>query len=285
MHSKRLLITGASGFLGLKLINKLVNYGYTVALVAREENDSLLCLSESPSFKIIFRDIALHPFTDDELLPFDTIIHLAGATEGKGDSPCLHFSANEMTTFGLTCHNCRSIKKFIYTSSQVVYGDPNSLSVDESYPVDSSYSAYATSKLNSENWIHNYQARTNNMSYCLRLSGFVDGGGLIDTLINDCIMNKNLELFSNGTICRDYIHSSYFVYLILYLLDLPPTPGFNIMNVGSGTKLSSLSIATLIKDHIPSSSDIILSSTPARRSNFVYNIDKLVSSTNLCIPI
>ena len=51
-----------------------------------------------------------------------------------------------MTTFGLTCHNCRSIKKFIYTSSQVVYGDPNSLSVDESYPVDSSYSAYATSK-------------------------------------------------------------------------------------------------------------------------------------------
>ena len=122
------------------------------------------------------------------------------------------------------------------------------------------------------------------MSYCLRLSGFVDGGGLIDTLINDCIMNKNLELFSNGTICRDYIHSSYFVYLILYLLDLPPTPGFNIMNVGSGTKLSSLSIATLIKDHIPSSSDIILSSTPARRSNFVYNIDKLVSSTNLCIP-
>ena len=44
---------------------------------------------------------------------------------------------------------------------------------------------------------------------------------------------------------------------MIYLL-----PGFNIMNVGSGTKLSSLSIATLIKDHIPSSSDIILSSTP-----------------------
>ena len=89
MHSKRLLITGASGFLGLKLINKLVNYGYTV-VVARRKRFSTLFI-ESPSFKIIFRDIALHSFTDDELLPFDTIIHLAGATEGKGDSPAYTF--------------------------------------------------------------------------------------------------------------------------------------------------------------------------------------------------
>ena len=60
----------------------------------------------------------------------------------------MHFLANEMTTVGLASQHTKSIKKFIFASTQVVYGNPNSKHIDESFCVDPSYSSYAASKIN-----------------------------------------------------------------------------------------------------------------------------------------
>ena len=280
--SRNLLISGAAGFLGSRLLPALCDNGYNVTAIVRNE-DFCTSYKQIQNINFLIRDIAFTPLTADEACCYDTIIHLAGATE-EGDDSQLHFLANEMTTIGLANQHTNSIRKFIYASSQVVYGNPNSRYVDESYPVDPVYSSYATSKINAENWLRVYQSNASNMTLCLRLCGFVDGGGLVDSLIRDALAGKNLELFGFGNVFRDYIHSSIFVDLILRLLRHEPAPIFSVVNVGSGQELSSFQIATLIKEATNSVSQIIRSSTPPRRNDFVYKIDKLLSMTGISLP-
>lgn len=282
-NSKNILISGAAGFLGAKLLEALCNYGYNVTAIARNQ-DSNLPVQQHKHLNWLFRDIAVSPLTCEEVSGHDTVIHLAGATEGRGDDIQMHFLANEMTTVGLASQHTRSIKKFIYASTQVVYGNPNSKQIDESFSVDSGYSSYATSKINSENWLRLYQGKASNMVLVLRLCGFVDGGGLIDALIRDALEGNDLELFGHGNVCRDYIHSSIFVELMVRLLDIESTPSYSVLNVGSGQEMTALEIASLIREATNSSSRIIRSEKPPRKHNFVYKIDKLHSLVDLSIP-
>ena len=282
-NSKNILISGAAGFLGGKLLEALCKHGYNVTAIARNQ-DSHLPIKQHKHLNWLFRDIAVSPLTCEEASGHDTIIHLAGATEGRGDDIKMHFLANEMTTIGLASQHTSSIKRFIYASTQVVYGNPNSKHVDETFPVDPAYSSYAASKINAENWLKLYQSKASNMVLSLRLSGFVDGGGLIDTLINDAMAGNSLELFGYGNVFRDYIHSSIFVDLITRLLLMESVSNYSVLNVGSGQEMSALEIASLIKNATNSSSRIIRSAKLPRKDNFVYNIDKLMSFVNLSIP-
>ena len=281
--SKKILISGAAGFLGAKLLEALCQHGYHITAIARNQ-DSHVAIKQHKHINWLFRDIAVSPLTCEEVSGHDTVIHLAGATDRRGDSSRMHCLANEMTTVGLASQYSNTIKKFIYTSSQVVYGNPDSKQVDENFPVDPVYSNYATSKINSENWLRIYQAQASTMVLSLRLCGFVDGGGLIDALIRDALVGNDLELFGYGNVCRDYIHSSIFVDLMIQLLQIESTPNYSVLNVGSGQEMTAFEIASLIKDATNSTSKIIRSSKPPIRKNFVYNIDKLLSSVNLPIP-
>ena len=121
------------------------------------------------------------------------------------------------------------------------------------------------------------------MTLCLRLCGFVDGGGLIDSLFRDALNGDDLELFGYGNICQN-IHSSIFIDLILLLLIKQSTPGFSIVNVGSGQELTTFEIATIIKESTNSLSKIVRSLKPPRRNDFVFKIDKLLGMTELPIP-
>lgn len=281
--SKNILISGAAGFLGAKLLGTLCKHGYNITAIARNQ-ESHLPIKQHKHLNWLFRDIAVSPLTCEEISGHDTVIHLAGATDRRGDNSHMHLLANEMTTLGLASQHSNSIKKFIYTSSQVVYGNPDSMQVDESFPVDPVYSSYATSKINSENWLRLYQSKASNMVLSLRLCGFVDGGGLIDALISDALARNDLELYGYGNICRDYIHSSVFVDLMIQLLQIESTPHYSVLNVGSGQEMTAFEIASLIKDVTNSNSKIIRSSKPPIRKNFVYKIDKLLASVDFIIP-
>ncbi|KAL2925937.1 putative dihydroflavonol 4-reductase, partial [Bienertia sinuspersici] len=56
---KKILVTGASGFLGEKLCNSLLNHGYSVRAFVRHSSDlsSLPSPSSSPHFELAFGDI------------------------------------------------------------------------------------------------------------------------------------------------------------------------------------------------------------------------------------
>lgn len=268
----RVLVTGAAGFLGSRLVERLATMGHDITAIGRGPIPDQFISSKSVVW--IKRDIAHDGLDPDEIAGIDTVFHLAGATLGAGHDEWHFLMANEATTVRLLQACAKHVKKFIFASSQVVYGDVNHTAVTEDFPLQGVGSAYACSKLNSENWLRCFQKKHGGLYMALRFSGFVEGGGAIDYIIDQALRNKPVELFSRGTVHRDYLPVEEGVEAFLAALRYEGVAGFETFNIGSGQAITSFELAKLICTEMGSSSEIILSPLPAPQSNFVFDIRK-----------
>ncbi len=268
-----ILISGANGFLGKKLL-PLINSDEKIFALTRNISNSDLLNHENIEW--IEADLSIDLIDISKLDSISSVIHLAGATLGAGNDEKEHFNSNELTTLNLLQSISNHCKNIIYTSSQVVYGNPNNLDIDENFKLDSSLSPYAASKANSENWLRWFQKKTSGRYISLRLCGFIDGGGLIDYVIDNALENKDIELYGRGEITRDYIHSSDGVSAIKKSINIIDSidKQFLPINIGSGQLFSSNEIAQLIINTLNSKSNIIVSDKDGPFRNLMLNIEK-----------
>ena len=147
------LVTGAAGFLGVRLVEKLVALGHNVMAVGRCPIPQQL--KSIKNLVWIEKDIALGRIEPDQIANVDTVFHLAAVTSGIDEWKYL--LSNEATTVRLLQACAKSTKKFIFASSQMVYGDANHTAVSEKFPLHGLSLAYGCSKINSENWLRFFQ--------------------------------------------------------------------------------------------------------------------------------
>lgn len=270
----KVLVTGAAGFLGSRLVRRLVADGYKVMAIGRCTVPDQFVTSKNVEW--IERDIARDGFDHEEIADIDTVFHLAGATLGAGCDEWRFLMANEATTVRLLQACAKHAKKFIFASSQVVYGDVNHTAVTEEFPLLCVGSAYACSKLNSENWLRWFQKRYGGMYMSLRFCGFIEGGGAIDHIIDRALRNEPIELFSHGKVYRDYLPVEKGVEAFLAAFHYRGAAGFEAFNIGAGQAITSYELAKLICTEANSLSEIILSFHPAPQRDFVFDIRKAV---------
>ena len=268
----RVLVTGAAGFLGSRLVERLAATDHDITAIDRCPIPGQFLSSESIAW--IEKDIAHDGIDLHEIAGIDTVFHLAGATLGAGQDEWRFLMANEATTVRLLQACAEHAKKFIFASSQVVYGDINHTAVTEDFPLQGVGSAYACSKLNSENWLRCFQKKHGGLYMALRFSGFVEGGGAIDYIIDRALRNEPVELFSRGTVHRDYLPVEKGVEALLAALRYEGAAGFEAFNIGSGQAITSFELAKLICAEMGSSSEIIRSPLPAPQGDFVFDIRK-----------
>lgn len=266
------LVTGAAGFLGSRLVERLVADGCRVTAIGRCPVPDQFVANKNVEW--IERDIAQDGLGHEEIAGVDAIFHLAGATLGAGQDEWRFLIANEATTVRLLQACAKHIKKVIFASSQVVYGDANHTAVTEDFPVQSVGSAYACSKLNSENWLKWFHKKYSGEYVSLRLCGFIEGGGAIDYMIDRALRNEPIELFSHGKVQRDYLPTEKGIEAFLAAFHYKGEPRFDTFNIGSGQAIASYDLAKLICSEANSSSEIVLSSRPAPQGNFVFDIRK-----------
>ena len=108
----------------------------------------------------------------------------------------------------------------------------------------------------------------------LRFSGFIDGGGLVDYVIKQALLNKEICLYGNGQINRDYLPSSKAIESIMQALNTTFKKEFSAINIGSGQKISSLEITQHVIKELNSKSKITLLENNLSLGNFVFNIKK-----------
>jgi UDP-glucose 4-epimerase len=270
------LVTGAAGFLGSRLVRKLIALGYSIKAIGR---CSVPREFESANNLVwIERDIAIDGIRQEEIADIDTVFHIAGTTSGTDEWQ--YFMENESTTVKLLQACSKLAKKIIFASSQMVYGDVNHTAVSEGFSLQSPGFAYGCSKINSENWLRYFQKEHGGLCLALRFTGFVEGGGLIDYIIDRALRNEPVELFSQGTVCRDYLSVDKGVDAFLSALCYEKNDSFEVFNIGSGKVLSSHHLATMVFAELNSSSDVVLSSFPARMRNFGFDIRKAVEQLN-----
>jgi UDP-glucose 4-epimerase len=266
------LVAGASGFLGSRLVQALASRGEDVVAVARSVAPATI--ESDAHVRWVVRDIARDGLDAAGFPDVSVVVHLAGATLGAGVDENRYLTANEQTTVRLAQAFADRVEHFVFASSQVVYGDARHRAVTEEFPLHPEASAYACSKVNSENWLRWFQKRHGGQYLALRLSGFIDGGGIVDYLIDRALAGEKIQLFSEGKVCRDYLPVAEGTEVLIAATRYRGAPGFLPVNVGSGQAVSAAELAAAVCGELGSTSPVELSSNRAPQGDFVHCIER-----------
>ena len=154
--SRRILVTGGTGYIGSHTVVELLDAGHAVFIVDNLSNSKASVLERigriagrRPGFaQADIRDrAALRRVLNSRR--FDAVIHFAGL-KAVGESvarPLAYFDNNVSGSVALfECMAEAGIKTIVFSSSATVYGEPASLPIREDFPLSAS-NPYGRSKL------------------------------------------------------------------------------------------------------------------------------------------
>lgn len=239
---RKVIITGASGFIGSKLLEKFQNEGYDVTAWDRRDTNTNGVVVKSVDMNA--KNTIVNALQNCNP---DIIIHCAGSADvGKSvANPEMDYEGNVTLTHNLlfAMHKCGLEKKrFVFLSSAGVYGNPLSLPITEDMPLNP-LSPYAVHKVMCEDlckyFINNYGA---DIKIARIFSAY--GAGLRKQIFwdmhNKVINTGRLDMFGTGNESRDYIHINDVVKSI-YLLATKDSE-FNVFNVANGEETTIRSV-------------------------------------------
>lgn len=151
------IVTGASGFVGSHLVEKLLELNYHVRVLARKESQ-LQWLKEK-SLEIVRCEYNDIDCLANAIKDVDYIFHVAGVIKAKKKD--LYYKGNVETTKNLlrASQNAKKLKRFVLISSQAAAGpssiqNPRTEEMD-CYPV----TTYGKSKLQAEKEVKKYEGK------------------------------------------------------------------------------------------------------------------------------
>lgn len=247
---KSVLVTGGAGFIGVRLVNALVQEGHTVAVIDRLEQMRRRMHQDVRFFtaNIIFEDVVKRRF--EQFLP-DVVIHLAAHTRLNHSmiAPFIDESSNIQGTLSVL-DACReaAVKRVIYTSSCAVYGDGGDIPVRELHRLRPQ-SSYGVSKLAAEYYVRLYSDVWGIKHKIFRL-GNVYGPHSHDGVITNFIDSVNVDraptINGDGTQTRDYIYLDDVVSALIAAVGA--TGDDDTYNLGTGTPTSVNDVFKVVSD-------------------------------------
>jgi len=259
------LVTGAAGFIGSHLVDKLLSNQYSVVgldnlSVGRISN--LSSAIKNPNFTFLnsnVEDISKHDLGSQEI---DVCFHLAGMADIIPSilDPRIYMDSNVSGTIAIMEYaRLNNIKKVIYAASSSCYGIPDTYPTSESANCDPKY-PYALSKYLGEQIVLHWAQVYKIPSISLRLFNVYGPrsrtsgtyGAVIGVFLAQKIANIPLTIVGDGTQTRDFTYVSDVVDA--FFLASTSKIGYGIFNVGSGNTYSINELAELIgglKVHIP----------------------------------
>ena len=240
MESKKILVTGAAGFIGYHLCEALIKQGHRVIGLDNindyyDVNLKFARLSELGITKeaaTVFAEISEVHSTAltcnlygsilkiESALPklfktfnFDMVCNLAaqGGVRYSIENPEAYIDSN-VTGFLNILECCRHhrVKRLVYASSSSVYGNSDDIPFKETANVDTPISLYAATKKSNELMAHTYSHLYNIETIGLRFFTVYGPWGRPDMamfLFTDAIINnKPIKVFNNGNLSRDFTY-------------------------------------------------------------------------------
>lgn len=269
---RSILITGASGFVGLHLVRELA--AKKSKIIALSKNKTLL----------LPKDVIEETGTVEDLDELDSIIkkynidivfHLAAQpiVEVGQTSPIKTFEVNIKGTWNiLEAARQNNVRKVIVASTAHVYGDnPNVPYKEEYFPQPSR--PYETSKACADLLAQVY---ADTYGLPVEIPRFVNiyGPGdvnfnrLIPKVIQEILEDRNPQIWDVGSV-RDFlfIDDAIRAYLMLAEKNLPKAKRGRVFNFGSGKPLRVVDLVNKIINISKKSSKIKMETTPLDRSN------------------
>ena len=257
---KRILVTGAAGFIGSHLCEALVGSNMVLALdnfqdfyhrKAKEQNLHNLLSHRNFHFKDV--DIRDEHALKQIAKNVDLIFHEAaqpGLRYSLKNPRIVHDINVNGTLNILEAARRNEVEKVIFASSSSVYGVPKYLPLDETHPT-SPYSPYAASKLAAEHYCTAYHTSYGLNVVSLRyfsVYGPRQRPDLVIRAFTERLMNDQPPIiFGDGTQTRDFTFIEDIVNGTILAAKTDDLGG-KIFNLGFGQRTSILELVQLLKD-------------------------------------
>jgi UDP-glucuronate 4-epimerase len=276
MQYKKLLVTGAAGFIGFHLSKRLLEQGYKVTGldnindyydinlkyarlaelgIKKEDAESWELMTSAGSFPH-FKFIRLNA-EDRKALPKlfeqekpDAVVHLAAQAGVRYslENPEAYVDSNIVGFLNiLECCRQFQIRHLVYASSSSVYGANAKIPFSENDRVDYPVSLYAATKKSNELMAHTYSHLYKIPTSGLRFFTVYGPWGRPDMapiLFTSAITEgRPIKVFNKGDMSRDFTYIDDIVAGIIITLSNPPAkegenPYYQLFNIGNGSPVS-----------------------------------------------
>ena len=264
-----ILIIGYSGFIGKNYINYISNLKHNLVLIGRKKQRNL-----DKKIKFIRHDFSKSHLNLKIEINFDIVYFLIGNHKTKNSN--ILYNSNFLTLNNVFNSKNLKFRKFVYISSHKIYGNINSLNINERCKFKKTEDYYSNLKIDAEKLINKFYNKNKSISFIiLRYCGFVEKGGYVEYLIKRISSNKKIIILNKGKNIRDYLCIPNSNKALLNCLKFNKK-GLNIFNIGSNEKVTNLELAKLLIKKFNSSSKIEITSEKNYLNNFVFDISKSI---------
>ena len=257
LRGRRVLVTGGAGFVGSRIVARLLATGGDVVVLDDFSTGARANLPESASSL----DVVDGSVLDVELLHqvlggCDLVIHAAARNIVLSTkNPLDDYAVNIGGTLNvLLAARDLQLSRIVYTSSCSIYGNPRYLPIAEEDPVNL-LSPYAVSKFGGEGYCHAFYESYGLPTAVVRYSNVFGFGqtpenpycGVVAKFFQAAMTNEPLQIHGDGEQTRDYTFVEDAVTATLSVAVSPRAVG-QVYNVGTGRETSVNRLAQLIAE-------------------------------------
>ena len=210
----RITVTGGAGFIGSHLVDRLIEDGHTVQVIDNLYTGNKEFVHLKAQFvELDIRDPKLYSVLE-EFRP-DYIFHEAAQTEVSTSmsDPMLDCDINLMGLINLLNAAVKlDVKKFLMPSSAAVYGNLDTLPLNEEM-IGNPSSFYGLTKLTTEHYLRIYHEAFGLPYLCYRYSnvfgprqGNGGEGGVISIFAKAIVQGSPIIIYGDGKQTRDFIY-------------------------------------------------------------------------------
>ena len=268
---KKIVITGAAGFIGSNLVDKLINEGffvYGIDNLITGSLDNISHLNSNNNFDFVNHDVTKYIDIKDKI---DYVFHFASPA-----SPIdyLKYPIQTLKANAIGGHNALGLAKknnakFILASTSEVYGDPLEHPQKESYfgnvnPIGPR-SIYDEAKRFIESMTISYHVYHKLRVSIVRIFNTygprmkIDDGRVLPTFIKQAASNKDLTVNGDGTQTRSFCYIDDLVNGIIRLMNSEYSYPINI---GNDDEVTINEIASTLISILNSQSKVIYNDLP-----------------------
>lgn len=281
---KTILVTGAAGFIGYHLCEKLLQDGHRVIgldningyydinlkmarlneLGIKTVYEHKLATGEKHGDQFHFYKFNLE---DQSLLPqlfqkysFDSVCNLAAQAGVRYsiEEPMVYVESNIVGFMNLLeCMRNNGVKKLVYASSSSVYGNSTTVPFSTTDNTDNPISLYAATKKCNELMAHTYSHLFKIKTTGLRFFTVYGPWGRPDMamfLFTDAIINNRpIKIFNEGNLSRDFTFISDIIVGIMATIndeDVSVENLYQLFNIGNSQPVKLLDFVTEIENNL-----------------------------------
>jgi UDP-glucose 4-epimerase len=252
-------ISGGAGFIGSHLVDSLLKNGYSVTVydnLSSGDKQFIQHHVHQENFTFIKADLLDLKRIKKEIQDHDIIFHLAANPHVRLGEKQTDLDLNQgiVATYNiLEAMRQNSIKKIVFSSSSVVYGETTEYSLPETYGPTLPISMYGAGKLGAEGLISAFCGTFDFQTWIYRFANVVGARGthgvIVDFIDNLRKNPRELEILGDGKQCKPYLYVSDCVDGILFGFTHAQEK-MNLFNLSCDTTTTVTRIAEMVVEEM-----------------------------------